>query len=355
MITPRSLRRVLAALPLAAAVLFAPIAAVPASADTVGVVVPKDEAPHDNIREWWYYTGHLTGLDSSGKIHRYGYELTVFRKRLVFPSLAAYPGNLAITDLTDDKFKWEASVAVQPDNLLAGGGYDITVNDWKTSGKNGSAKIDAAFSDGAYKLKLNLKQTKPPALHGNYKGVKGLVDYGQWGETYYYSYTDLATTGVVYDHGKPIVVVGDSWMDHQWGDFKPAYGGWDWHSIKLANGSQYMVYLINDGHGNVVRTVATLIRPNGTTVNLDPSQVSNEALGSWTSPVTGLTYSSGWKVKVPGGSFTVLPKRKDQEVAWPDAPGGGYWEGACSVIGTLNGSPVIGQAYTEITTPDLVF
>ena len=36
---------------------------------------PRDEAPHDALSEWWYYTGHLDAADGS----RYGFELVIFQ------------------------------------------------------------------------------------------------------------------------------------------------------------------------------------------------------------------------------------------------------------------------------------
>jgi len=326
----------------------------PPAAPVPGVSIPKDESPHDNVREWWYYTGHLNGVDSHGKRHSYGFELVFFRKRVTFPTLAGYSGNLALTDLTNDAFKWETRTAIQPDNIPAGGGYDLTVQDWKMAGKNGSYTLGGGFQDGSYKVDLGLKQKTPPALHGAYRGIKGLIDYAQWGESYYYSYTNLKTQGTVWDHGEPVKVTGTSWFDHQYGDFKSAFGKWDWYSVQLNNGTQYMVYLIHDANG-IVRRSGTLVRPDGSTTDLPADSLKATALGTWTSPATGLTYSSGWLLQVPGGKLVIKPKRLDQEVAWPNAPGGGYWEGASSVVGTVHGKPVTGQSYVEITTPAVTF
>ncbi|HEY0444580.1 MAG TPA: hypothetical protein VGC90_10180, partial [Candidatus Limnocylindrales bacterium] len=36
-----------------------PASAYPARHDPVPVVLPADDAPHDRLTEWWYYTGHL--------------------------------------------------------------------------------------------------------------------------------------------------------------------------------------------------------------------------------------------------------------------------------------------------------
>ena len=43
------------------------------------IMFPQDEAPHRNLTEWWYYTGHFHGTDAQGKQHEYGFELTVFQ------------------------------------------------------------------------------------------------------------------------------------------------------------------------------------------------------------------------------------------------------------------------------------
>ncbi len=43
------------------------------------ITFPQDEAPHRNLTEWWYYTGHFHGTDAQGKQHEYGFELTVFQ------------------------------------------------------------------------------------------------------------------------------------------------------------------------------------------------------------------------------------------------------------------------------------
>jgi predicted secreted hydrolase len=71
-------------------------------------------------------------------------------------------------------------------------------------------------------------------------------------------------------------------------------------------------------------------------------------LGSWTSPRSGRTYSSGWEVTVPGGQLRIAPKQLDQE-SNPVFPDLDYWEGATTVTGTVNGAAVTGKGYTEIT------
>jgi len=76
--------------------------------------------------------------------------------------------------------------------------------------------------------------------------------------------------------------------------------------MQLSNGTQYMLYFLHDASGNIVNKVGTLVNPDGSTVNIPSSQISDTPLGSWTSPTTGTTYPQNWAITVPGGQLTVM-------------------------------------------------
>ena len=97
-----------------------------------------------------------------------------------------------------------------------------------------------------------------------------------------------------------------------------------------------------------MQTIGTRVEPNGEATNLAPSTFAEQASGSWTSPATGVTYSSGWNVEVPGGELTITPDLVDQELDLLDTQGVAYWEGDVSIQGQINGVPVAGVGYTEI-------
>ena len=318
-----------------------------AAAQTPQISFPQDEGPHGANTEWWYFTGHLKGIDIHGRPHSYGFEFTMFHQDVAFPDLGVYAGHMAVTDLTRGTFMFEEKITVQPDPVLPDGRIDISVDDWNMKGRNGTNRVTGAFTDSSYSLNLNLNTSLPAALHGD----GGVIPYGPLGESFYYSRPNLKASGVVMDHGVPVLVTGTSWFDHQWGDFLPNPAGWDWFSVQLTNGTQYMIYLIKDGDGQIVEKVGTLVRSNGSTQALDPSSLTETVLGTWTSPASGVTYSSGWRLTVPGGHLTIQPKLKDQELRVDVSPAGTYWEGASTVTGNVNGRPVSGQAYVELTPP----
>ena len=70
----------------------------------------------------------------------------------------------------------------------------------------------------------------------------------------------------------------------------------------------------------------------------------------WTSPTTGVTYETRWRVHLPGPGVdldvrAVLP---NQELDTRPTTGVVYWEGAVRALGTSGGRPVGGRGYVEL-------
>jgi predicted secreted hydrolase len=306
-----------------------------------GVKLPQDEAPHHNSQEWWYFSGHLWGTDAAGHAHCYGFEYVTFQLLAVAPQ-PVYFGDFAVTDLTRGTFQYADQQDSYPVPSTLNG-FALHTADWTMAGGSGKDTLHATLP--GYTLDLQLQTTKQAALHGD----NGIIPFGPLGTSDYYSWTSLLSGGTIVDHGVPVKVGGVSWMDHQWGEFNLTSGaGWDWHSIQLTNGQQYMLYFIRDRTGAIVQALATQIGQGGRTTNLDPSTFGETTTGSWTSPTSGITYGSGWKLTLPGGSLTVTPSLVDQELNLLTTQGVAYWEGDVTVKGTIGGSPVSGVGYTEI-------
>ena len=327
-------------------------ASAPTPASLAPVEFPQDEAPHHDLTEWWYYTGHFQGQDAAGKMRDYGFELTFFQTlRGAFSPY--YAAHFAISDLGAGAFHFDQLAAFEPASIIppAGSrsGFDLTLGGWNIHGLNGHDHLSASMS--GYAIAFQLTATKPVVLHGG----DGLISYGPGGFSYYYSRTRMALAGTLTDHGEQISVSGQAWMDHQWGNFVSLLGsGWDWYSIQLDNNTEYMLYVIRDSHNRPISMFGTYVAGDGSAAEISASSITTRALSTWVSPHTGGVYPSGWEVKITGGpgakvSLTLMPQLLDQELLTTESTGNVYWEGAVRISGSLDSRPISGLGYVELT------
>jgi predicted secreted hydrolase len=216
------------------------------------------------------------------------------------------------------------------------------------SGGSGRDRLKAGMP--GYGLDLGLSATEPAVLEGN---KCGHISLALLGSSYYYSWTSLATAGTIVDRGVTLKVTGTSWMDHQWGPVNfGSGGGWDWFSVQLSNGQQYMLFFIRNKKGQIVETAGTRVARGGKDITyLTAASAGEKATGSWTSPATGIRYGSGWKVTVPGGQLAVTPDLRNQEADLVNTQGIVYWEGDVTIKGKIGRATVCGDGYTELLPP----
>ena len=329
----------------------------PTSQSLPPIRFPQDEAAHNDLNEWWYYTGHINAIAPGGITHHYGFELVFFQAlRGDLPPL--YAAHFPISDITRGEFHFDQRHLIEPDAKIPNGtstqGIDVHIGDWSIRGVNGHDHLVAEMPN--YNLHIDPIGLKPPALHNG----NGLIKYGVGGFSYYYSRTRMAISGTLIDHGQALQVKGEAWMDHQWGNFLSlGSGGWDWFSIQLNNNTEMMLYLIRDASGKIISTYVSYIGSNAPETLLPASALHVAVLNHWTSPVTGATYPSGWRLDInsQGGgkltplhaSLTLTPELQDQELVTFQSTGTSYWEGAVSIHGQSAGAPINGEGYVELT------
>lgn len=309
------------------------------------VVFPDDEAPHDNLTEWWYYTGHLFTADGS----RYGFEYVIFQaQRGSFPPVFA--AHLALTDSANQRFVYDQRIG-QNTAPAAASGFALALGDWQMAGLDGSDVLSATMTDGSVGIDLTLEGEKEAVLHN---GI-GYVDFGPAGGSYYYSRTRIAVEGTVLLDGREQEVTGEAWFDHQWGDFiSVGAGGWDWFSVQLADGDDLTISLVRDEDAAITIAYGTYVAADGTVTHLETDDIDVRATETWTSPHTGAVYPSRWTVNVPTQNLTldVVPTMHDQELDTSASTFVIYWEGEVTAVGTRAGAPVEGLGYVELTGYD---
>jgi predicted secreted hydrolase len=340
----------------------APTAAQP---DPVAVDLPRDDAPHDRLTEWWYYTGHLASTDGRS----FGFEFVIFRaERGAFPT--TWASHLALTDETGNAFHYaqrsEIGSQVDHSSPSKDGGFDLAVsgadatqssegelrNPWTMAGANGTDRLRAtatvAESGATFGLDLALNATKAPVLHDR----DGWIDFARAGGSYYYSRTAMNAEGSLTLGAEWLTVRGTAWFDHQWGDFISVGGsGWDWFAINLEDGTDLTLSLVRDADGGYPLVYGTLVEGDGTTHHLNRDAFRVEVTDGWTSPTSGAEYPAAWVITLPAEDLTIrlTPTVADQELDTRATTGVVYWEGSQHVEATRRGAPVGGKAYVELT------
>ncbi len=303
------------------------------------IVFPVDDGPHDDLTEWWYFTGHLKTAAGTD----YGFEFVIFQgNRAGFPP--AYASHFAITDVTSGTFHYDQRTQVggQPTSNKV---IDLVLGDWSLTGNGGNDTISANMP--GFKLDLNVVSQKPPTLHGG----DGYFEWAPATSSYYYSRTSMAATGNLTVDGVTQPVVGQAWMDHQWGNFLLFSGGWDWYSIQLDTGQAIMLWTSRDRQNAIIFGSGTWIDASGKSAQLGFQDFKILSTRSWTSPHSGAVYPSAWTVEIPSRnvSLTIVPVMQDQELDTRKSTGVIYWEGDVRITGTENGQPIAGQGYVELT------
>ena len=318
------------------------------------IVLPGDARMHPDAQtEWWYYTGHLH--DATG--HTFGFELVTFKLQglkkafPLSPINTAYRIDFAITDEAAQTFHDVVSYVVPnpPKTVMSTSSLTIRAATAGTSvavdtlpGPDLAYRVRGSMSAGAVDLMVGT--ARRPLLEGG----QGVVSMGSGGYSYYYSLTNLRTTGTLTLAGHAYAVTGTTWMDHQWGNWRwDKIRGWDWMGVQLDNGTS--VVLSNFNGSRLVAKSADVSFANSTQLVTTKSQMTPSG-PSWTCPGTGAQYPQGWHIVVPdiGLDAQVTPVMANQEVVDPLGLGATYWEGSCLVSGTLRGKPVAGRAYTEL-------
>jgi predicted secreted hydrolase len=329
---------------------------------------PRDHWAHSQYRnEWWYFTGTLRAAGDSGR--RFGYQLTFFRVGIVpvAPALdsawatsGAVMAHAAVSDLATGRHEfsevlWRATpllggFATPPDPLLA----------WARAPAGTSGRWTVRLEDAAFRLSMRddarglafelvARPTKPLVL----QGPNGLSrkSAGEGFASLYYSQTRLATEGTVTVAGRTVRVMGESWMDKEFGSSQlaPAQVGWDWFSLRLADGRDLTLYVLRRADGSADWRNGTLVERDGTVRFLGPETWSVRARATWRSPESGATYPSGWDIAVPsaGLALRVEPELAAQENRSALARGLFYWEGAVRVS-DADGRGT-GEGYVELT------
>ncbi len=255
---------------------------------------------HKNGSEWWYCTGFIT--NEAGKL--FSFQFTLARVRIYKMQF-----HILMTALTDFETK-EHNYAQQPIFF----GRNVTIKSEKV-GLNGAAemkfndrelKLNMAGND--YSLSLEMNAVKPPVWHCD-NGVlrMGIDDPKE--KTYYWSYTNLATSGTLILDSKEHKVSGKAWFDKQGGTYTltSRWTNWEWFSLRFFDGEEIMLFSFpqdNYQDGTYIQKSGDYQRLN----NYDITPLGFTEAG-------GKKFSCGWNLEMKGikdQQYSIIPKMDGQ-------------------------------------------
>ena len=303
---------------------------------------PEDEGFHPaSGEEWWYVSGHL----ASGSGDRYDFMVCFYRHGIVAASLLDVSRGLYLNHS-------ETFLNVQRERGSLGLSYGPNALD-QVEGSPFAYALH--YVSPRFSLSLSLDALRGPlVVNGD-----GVIRMGS-GDSYYYSLPDIEARGTLSLGPDEMAVSGGAWMDRQWGYWSPSLD-WDWFSVQLDNGMQVLFYkLYGSGTDGPIHELVSVMDAEGVQHHFNGSAdyctIILEYDGYWPSPETQKLYSAGWELTVPamGLKLAITPVISAQETLFPsDEPllkrGKPFWEGGCTVSGSIKGKAVAGRAFVETT------
>lgn len=327
----------------------------------VPITFPRDEAAHyknvpytfQNLIEWWYLNGKI--ITDDGK--NLSYDVAFFNPAVNQGSILTRPMlHIQVVDLDAKQTFGAAKMYSINEGKISTEKLAIFIeNDYSLSQVMQNNKLvyllNAVGDYKGSKLKVNLilEPTSEPFLINQ----NGLMPMPNNTNSYYYSIPHFKTTGTIkiqnetYEVSK---VPGDSWMDHQWGDFDVQKNGWEWFSIRLDNGLIANIFLnIEYKNNKVVGGLANIRLPSGEYRFIPYNDFSVTRSDYWFDEKESINYPMTFTFNFPQLGLQIR-----NTAAFPEQEVHGYWEGFCNVAAVYNNQDVKGFSYTELVyaTPE---
>lgn len=310
---------------------------------------PKDESIHNHMVEWWYFNGHLK--DKNGR--HYSFMDCLFKvniKKLGVPFADKmnfknfYFAHSIVSDIKGKKNNKDIknSALVSKDSFKRPLLF-VNYTDLAPIHGYGNSIMEETKSF-SYRIKndnldLNMELTKKPLLEGG-KGFTNVCG----NKSFYYSLTNLKTSGIIVMDKKIIEVSGKAWMEHQWTNSTGYYNDrWNWFSIQLDDNTEIACceYISGDKRDYW----ADILYPNNKQESLKILRLKPDKI--WKSRETKEEYPLQWELELPEKKIKlkISALMDDQEVKAGFAK---YWEGPTKVVGTFGRKKVKGLGFMEL-------
>jgi predicted secreted hydrolase len=308
-------------------------AAAAAAAGEPQVQFPRDHFGHSAASiEWWYFTALVHD--------RAGTPYSVF--------FTLFSSNGGLVPVAQVRNLATGGVVGHSEQLVPGrvgpAPVDVSAGDSRLRYVPGSNTWLFSVTSPGLQVSLSERPEKPYALHGRGTGV---IRQSPSASSHYYSATRMRATGTMRVRGKTVGLAGESWFDHQWGDYRddPSAFNWDWFSCRFDDHTELMLYQFRDrrtGRPLPRSGSGTFVGRDGTTIAVDAFQATSEG---GTLHAAGRRWPLDWRLRVPKLrlSESVRSLLRDQLVRNAVVPT--FWEGVARATGARTGACFVEISY----------
>lgn len=240
---------------------------------------------HKGCKEWWYATGVL--FDDDKNLYSYQYTL-------LHINLGIITAKMAMIALTDYKNNRHYYLQTPPDRK-----NPVIITEKEASmGSVASAKktrrgIKIVLNHKDFSLDLIADYGKGAFWHcDNGKLQMGIPDKKQ--TTFYYSYTNMPTSGTLLLNNQKIKLTGKTWFDKQGGSYSITNlkTHWEWFSLRFFDDEEVMLFTFPQNDPPYYD--GTYITKDRRSRRLNDYQLKTTS----TTTFGGLKWSSGWELQM---------------------------------------------------------
>ena len=258
----------------------------------------KEWLYHRKCQDWWYATGYVDDEDGN----RYSYQFTILS--LYTSGAHIITCMNALTDFQTKEHHYCQFPTFFSKNLK------VSENEVSFRNLAGATKTDKGIhihtKGKFFELDVDTEYNKGAFWHCD-NGRLQMAEEGDLQTTYYYSYTNLPTTGTLKYKGKELKVTGKTWFDKQGGTFSLGLEhGWEWFSLRFYDDEEMMLFYFP---GNKYHD-GTYIDKNANRSRLNQYSITTTKSVDVTIPQGTSQFSAGWELYTPGlkeEHYTITP------------------------------------------------
>lgn len=285
--------------------------------------------------------GWADSIYITSRVDAGGHEIGILLHVVSIPNGPGRKIVLSVTDESTDFYRYEVVPVQESDLHWSADGLNITAPGLSWTGD--AERMSISFEVPWFALDLELESDGPVMAYG------GSGSFPLFGDVNHeFALPNMRTTGTLSLEGNTHEVVGQTWLDRQWGATSPQTGAhWSWISFNMPNGDAMAIWdTVSPTTGN--QSWATVVRPDGTHLVTEVEPFAEGASEIWTSPESGNTYPTRWQLSIPAldAALTVdVTGNRHQEIV---IHGDGRYEATAAFSGTYQGANVSGKSYVEM-------